>query len=308
MQQFQILFVISFVRGRPLVQNLLHLIRYFVVRMLRREELHGLSRIKPEHLLLHPCCDVVTLAHGVGRVRKRVLALAYLHSLATASPPVRREVLVPERVTDRQGNSVEQTVFLAYSAVASRAILQVVAITIFGILVPTCCHLRRAYRMIVFRMQVVGVIVSVYPLHIFLEVLILLHGSPVSHHAQTNLTHGVKGLETREYEGIVLQGIAKRIGTVLWKRTADTGVDDACSLGHNAASLLALQLVNVKAAFLVNHVSHGGKQFRVETGHAILGEGKSVTLIQKPQCLMKSPISGAYAKKSSALLAFCMPV
>ena len=87
-----------------------------------------------------------------------VFGLSYLNYCATAVPSIGWIVGLPEGVGRRERHAVERSVFGTHLAVAGRAVLEVVAVAVFGELLPLGCHLGRGLYEIVLGTEVVRVV------------------------------------------------------------------------------------------------------------------------------------------------------
>lgn len=110
----------------------------------------GCSRARPsaaclveaEQALCVVLQGLLATRHGLIAWRLGVFGFSHLHDGAAAVPAVGRIVGFPEGVALRQCDTVEGGMLRPDFVVAGRAILKVVAVAIFGILLPLGRHLR----------------------------------------------------------------------------------------------------------------------------------------------------------------------
>lgn len=102
--------------------------------------------------------------------------------------------------------------FLAYLIVSGGAVLQVITVAVLLEVVPFCRHLRRSDGMVVFRVQVVVVVLLVYALYIGQKVIERLDVALIREHRQPHFPQGVERLEARKDKGVVFESVAECFG------------------------------------------------------------------------------------------------
>ncbi|GFI33652.1 hypothetical protein IMSAGC014_00135 [Bacteroidaceae bacterium] len=127
--------------------------------------------------------------------------------------------------------------FLAHLVVARRAVLQVVTVAVLLEVVPFGRHLRRPERVVVFRVQVIVVVLRIYLLYVRQELPERFDVALFREHGQPHFTQRVERLKSRKHKSVVFEGVTYGVGHFMGQRAADGHVNHAQRLVNESLRL-----------------------------------------------------------------------
>ena len=153
--------------------------------------------------------------------------------------------------------------FLAYLIVAGGAVLQIITVAVLLEVVPFCRHLRRPDSMIVFRVQVVVVVLRVYLLYVRQEVVERLNVALFRQHRQPHFAQGVERLEARKDKGVVFESVAECFGYFMRQAVADGRFKHTHSFFDDSLRFGGCQLREVEASVFIDEFCRIERELRL---------------------------------------------